>query len=245
MREGKKQQRRHILGAWALGCAATLAGSPARADPTREECFDANEAAQALRAAGKVREAQDKLGLCASHGCPGPVRKDCTERLDEVQKALPTVVFAVRSARGDDMTSVRVRMDGAVLPATLGGGATPVDPGSHEFTFEAEGFATLKEQILVREAEKERGVSVVLQPAEEPRPSPAGAAPQSPAPGPALGAASPQGGDGSAATRRWIAIAVGGLGVVGLGVGGGIALAAKSQFNTAEGETGRHATRTP
>jgi hypothetical protein len=213
MSGGKRRPGRRRLQAWTLAAALLLAGGSASADPTKEACFDANESAQALRMSGRLREAQGKLELCASRDCPRPVRKDCIERLDEVQKAQPTVVFAVRSAAGADMKETRVQIDGAPLPAAPPGAATAVDPGLHDFTFEADGFVAHKEQLLVREAEKERCVFIVLQPAEGP--------PQRDIP-----------------TRQWLAIAAGGLGAVGVGVGGGLALAAKSRFDAAENESG-------
>jgi hypothetical protein len=236
MREEKQRKRRPHLRACFLAAAIVLGGRSARAEPTKEECFDANESAQSLRASGKLREAQDKLALCAARSCPGPVRKDCTERLDEVQRALPTVVLAVRSAQGGDMTAVRVQMDGAPLVATLGGAAMAIDPGPHTLTFEAEGFAPHQQEILVLEAEKERSVSVVLQPAEERRAAPA-PAPEPPAPVQAQGSRPAPVAQGLS-TRRWIGLASAGLGLVAVGVGGALALEAKSQFDTAETETG-------
>jgi len=243
MRARKQRQRRRGLIAWTFASVVALASGPARADPTKEECVDANETAQVLRASGKLRDAQDKLALCASRSCPAPVRRDCTERLDEVQRALPTVVFAVRSARGDDMTAVRVTMDGAPWPVTLGGGANAVDPGPHTFGFEADGFTPLRREILVREAERERSITVLLEPAKEAGTASASRAgsftsPQVEVPQPAHRAE-----DRGLPALRWIAVVTGAIGVVGVAAGGAVAIEAKSQFDAAEQETGaaRHA----
>jgi hypothetical protein len=63
--------------------------SPAAADaPTKQECVAANEAAQDLRRAGKLREAREKLAVCLDEGCPKAVRDDCAQRRDEVDKAM-------------------------------------------------------------------------------------------------------------------------------------------------------------
>jgi hypothetical protein len=150
------------LGALFLGLTTVLASPGAHADPTKDECINANESAQTLRMAGKLRDARDNLTLCVSESCPEVLRRDCAERLNEVQKALPTVVFEIRTAGGDDLSAVRVQMDGAPLAAKLDGTATVVDPGPHAFTFQAAGFAAVAQPILVREGDKARIVSVVM-----------------------------------------------------------------------------------
>ena len=129
------------LGACIVALAVSATSGTAHADPTKDECINANESAQALRAAGKLRDAKDELTLCVAQSCPGAVRDDCSERLSEVLKALPTVVFAVRSAAGADVSAVRVKVDGVLLTAKLDGRAIPIDPGQHSFVFEARGFA--------------------------------------------------------------------------------------------------------
>lgn len=218
-----------VVGA-SLLVTILLATGAALANPTKDECMNANESAQGHRASGKLRQAEDELTLCVAPSCPGPVRNDCSERLNEVQRAMPTVVLAVRNGRGDDLTAVRVLLDGSPLTTELGGNAIAVDPGPHTFTFVAEHYASLNEDILVREGEKERSVSVVLQ-------GPAEARPEVPRPPPAptqVSQVSPRG----LSTRQWIALTTTGVGVLGMGVGGILGLAALSQFETAERETG-------
>lgn len=200
-----------------LASPLALVAGTARAEPTKDDCADANESAQALRASGRLREATGKLAVCVDRACPALVRKDCIERLDEVQRALPTVVFAVRGARGDDLEAVAVKIDGTLLTSVLGGGAIPVDPGAHRFTFESLGFRPFQQEVLVQEGEKGRTVAVVLQASDEAR------------------VEDPNRGRN---VRRWIGLsgAVGGL--VGLGIGGALGLVAKSQFDSAAQESG-------
>jgi hypothetical protein len=202
---------------WIVVSSMVLA-TPAHADPTKDQCINANETGQAQRASGKLRDAADTLTLCATRSCPAPVRNDCSQRLDEVQKALPTVVFAVHTPRGDDLTAVRVRMDGVPLVASLDGSAVAVDPGPHTFAFDAAGFTPAEQPTLIREGEKERSVVVTLRTAEE------------------AGHAGPS-------ARRVTAVVAMGVGVVAVGVGGILGLEAKSEFDSAEKETGdpRHA----
>jgi hypothetical protein len=156
------------------------------------------------------------------------------------------VVLAVRSSRGDDLTAVRVLVDGAPLTASLGGSALAVNPGAHTFTFEAEGYAPLQQEILIREGDKERTVSVVLRAADATgsRPAPQALPPAAtpPAGAPPLPATPPPVSPGGEArglsTRRWVAILSTGVGLAGLGAAGFLGLAAKSEYDTAEQETG-------
>jgi hypothetical protein len=223
----------------SLLAAIVLTTGAALADPTKDECMNSNESAQGHRASGRLRQAENELTVCVAHSCPVPVRNDCSERLNEVQRAMPTVVLAVRNARGDDLTAVRVLMDGTPLAAALGGSAIDVDPGAHTFSFEAKGYAPFQEEVLVREGEKERSVPVVLRPAEQARAEPV---PVAPPPGPANAPLQPSASGGETghglSTRRWAALAMVGTGVVGAGVGGILGLVAKSQFDTARQEPG-------
>jgi hypothetical protein len=148
----------------AVFCVSVvLAGTgAAHADPTKDECIEADESAQALRTQARLREAEERLSLCVASTCPAPVRNDCTERLNEVQKAVPTVVFDVRSSSGDAIGAARVRMDGAVLAGKLDGTAVAVDPGKHAFAFEADGYAPLEVPFTVLEGGKLQRVDAVM-----------------------------------------------------------------------------------
>jgi len=217
------------LGACVIALAMVSTGTvTAHAEPTKDQCINANEGAQSSRAAGKLRDARDQLTVCIARSCPGPVRDDCTERLNEVLKALPTVVFAVRSADGADLSVVRVSMDGALLTARLDGSAIPVDPGNHTFAFEADGFAPVREPLLIREGDKARREAVVLRPAVAipPPPPPAVVVPAPPATTPVP--ARP------ASTTRILSFTALGVGVAGVAVGsifGAMALGDKSSLD--------------
>jgi hypothetical protein len=194
----------------------------AHADPTKDQCIDSNESAQTLRAAGKLREAMSKLTVCVARSCPALVRDDCAERLNTLQKLLPTVVFEVRSASGTDVTAVRVTMDGAPLTAKLDGTSLAVDPGQHTFRFEAEGFAPFDEPLLIREGDKARRERVAL------RGGPGTSPPAS------AGAQTAEASASRMSTPRVVAFAALGVGVVGVAVGsifGAMAIADKSSLS--------------
>jgi hypothetical protein len=206
----------------------TLVAPSARAaDPTTVDCLSASEKALALRGEHKLRGARAQLLVCASANCPADIRKECARRVDEVNASIPTIVIGAKDPTGNDLSAVKVTMDGEVLTEKLEGSAISLDPGAHTFTFQTAGQPLLTKQIVVREGEKDRREMVQLgnRPAPLPVPLPVKpvvvAVPVKPAPPPSK----------PLSKRRVAALAVGGFGVVGLGVGaafGGLALSSAS-----------------
>jgi hypothetical protein len=229
-----------------LVLSALLTAAASRADePTKQECIAANESAQALRQAGKLRDAQSKLSVCIASSCPGPVRDDCGQRLDDLQRAIPTVVFDIKDATGRDLLGVQVSIDGSA-PAAAGVTAVPLDPGPHAFHFEATGAPPVDKSLVLREGERDRRVSVVI----------GSPAPTTPTPlrveqvsgGAAVEAPPPQGDQASATgtgdTQRLAGWITGGAGVAAMGVGIIVGLVAKSSYDGASGCSGTTCTST-
>lgn len=184
----------------------------------------ANEAAQDLRQAGKLREAREKLLLCIPDACPRPVREDCVQRLNDVNAAMPTIVFEVKDPSGNDVVAARVTMDGQPLVDEVVGGAVPVDPGQHKFTFEdAAGAARTEQTVVIREGDHDRHIRVVL---TAPVVTPATSSASGETPEPAE-AGSPGG------TQRTMGLVIGGAGVVGLVIGSVFGLISKSTYDHA------------
>ncbi len=143
-------------------------------EPTKQECVAANESAQDLQRAGKLRDARAQLVMCTARACPGAVRDDCADRLRAVDQALPTVVFTLvlpKNAAGIDVSAARVAVDGVVLPEPLDGTAIPVDPGEHTFTFSAGDRAPVSVRLLIHEGERlQRDVPLESMTSAETRP---------------------------------------------------------------------------
>lgn len=139
-----------------------ISRSAVAAEPTKTECVAANGAAQDLRSAGKLREARVKLAVCISASCPGPIREDCGERLREVEKVTPSIVFEAKDAAGNDLSAVVVTMDGQPLAMKLDGAALIVDPGEHQFSFDADGLPSAEKKLVIREGERDRHERIVL-----------------------------------------------------------------------------------
>jgi hypothetical protein len=191
------------LLALALGGVGSIA-TPARADDAA--CINAVEQALTLRTSGKLHDALKTLVACSDPGCPGEVRTECTQRIDAIGAAMPTLVFAVKDGAGNDLFAVTVSMDGAPLTTTLDGRPLSIDPGEHAFRFETAGQPPLERTLVVREGEKNRVESVVLGHAAPPPPP---AAPEAPTPVVSS----------SWNSRKTLAVMAGGVGVVGIGLG--------------------------
>ncbi len=165
-----------MIRSWPLCVAALLfaADASARDSAETDECIRAAEEAQPLRAAGKLHAAREKLVVCARGTCPTAVRSDCTEWLVELDRERPSIVVRAVTAAGEDLVDVRVLVDGAVVADRLDGAAIQVDPGVHSIRFERRGTTPIEEQLVVRQGEQSRVVSVAY---------PAPPVPRAPRPG--------------------------------------------------------------
>jgi hypothetical protein len=157
-------QRRAALTSCAFTVLAVAALDAPAASPSKAQCVAANESAQDLRRDGRLHEARGHLATCLSTSCPRPVREDCAQRLADVEAAMPTAVFVVKDASGNDVGEVRVTVDGAPLAQTAAGEAVAMDPGEHRFAFEAPGFRATETTVVLREGEKKRRLMVSLEP---------------------------------------------------------------------------------
>jgi hypothetical protein len=188
----------------------------AGAEPTKRECAAANESAQDLRHAGKLREARTNLAACTAASCPGPVREDCAQRLKEVEAAIPTVIFEAKNAAGHDLSAVRVTMDGEPLLDKLTGTAIALDPGEHHFAFEADGLRRFEDTVVLREGDHDRLVQVALDLSTPPSHAEATTSPW----------LDPN-------TQRALGLSIGAAGVAGIVVGSIFGLTAKSTYDDA------------
>ena len=216
-------RRRFLLVQTLL--AASLVVLPAAAQgPSKQACVADNESAQDLRRSEKLLAARAKLVACVSASCPGPVREDCAQRLAEVDAATPTLVLAAKDARGNDLVAVRASIDGHPFAESLGGAATPLDPGSHRIALEGEGFAPAEKTIVLREGEKGRREVFVLERALASTPAPATATSTS---------ASPRPDAQPGSTQRTVGVALGAAGIAGLVAGGIFGVLSKSTYDHA------------
>jgi hypothetical protein len=194
----------------ALGASLILAPRAAGADMTKVACIDANTRGQDLRRGGELAAAREQLRACTDPSCPGLVRDDCSRRLDELEKAQPTVVFEVKDGAGNDLSDVEVTVDGDATVHSLDGTALRIDPGEHVFVFHAAGQAPVSRRLMLTEAEKERRERIIIGAPTALR------AVAGPLPPPEAGTAPRRGG---MSAQRILGLATGGAGVAGLALG--------------------------
>jgi hypothetical protein len=172
-----------------------------------------------------------------------------TEARDRAAKLEPSLCKLVVRVPSDAPAAMVVQRDGKVLDRQLWGVGVPVDPGPHQVTATYGGEESVSRSVSVQppaasepcpetivEMPAKHGAAPPLPPPIAPRPPVADAAPRPIVAPPPVDAATSPG-----TTRRGLAVAIGGLGLVGLGVGTAFAADAISKKNasgcTADGCT--------
>ncbi len=216
-----------------LAAVAITAGSQAFADAIGDQCIDTNRKAQLLRMNSKLLAARDALRICSDTHCPVMVRDDCVQRLDELNRMQPSLVFDGKDAAGNDVIAAAVTVDGRPLTDRLDGSPLNVDPGPHTFEFVVPGLPPVIRTFVLKEGEKGRVERIVLGPAPRPPSSPA--EPLRGTPDRVSSPATESAGDGLGAGRiSGLVIAAIGLG--GVAAGSVYGLLAQSAWNDSKSE---------
>jgi hypothetical protein len=229
---------RVLAGAAAL-LALSLSLPDARAaDSALSACIAANEASIQLRSDHKLLQARAQALKCAGDACPAVMRDVCKKRVDQVNAAIPKIVFDVKDAAGSDVAA-KVTVDGQ--PAvSLQGAAIALDPGEHTFSFQAPGQPPVERSFILREGEQDRHERIVVGvpgPQSSARaaagPSSSGSAhDSSPEPPPPTVDQGAHGWSG----QRTAALVVGGLGVAGIVAGSVFGLMSRSAWSSSQSE---------
>jgi hypothetical protein len=166
--------------------------------------------------------------FAASSSGRGTDEAEAKRRQAALEPKLTRVAIRVNAPVQDEV----VRRDGAPIDRAAWESAIPVDPGQHTLTAEATGHTPWSTTINATEPGKTVTIEVPAL-AEVPHTDTkiSDAAPTAPVEAPPSGP--PPG-----KTQRTIGIVVGGAGIVAMGVSGVLGLMAKSQYDTATGETG-------
>jgi hypothetical protein len=128
---------------------------------SKSACVSSYENSQVLRQKGHLLEARDVLAECSRQECPSIVRSDCGTWLEEVDRAIPTVIVQA-TVDGAEIAAVAVSIDGTLVTARLDGKAIATDPGLHAFRFEASGFPPVEQTVVIREGEHYRALPVAF-----------------------------------------------------------------------------------
>jgi len=141
--------------------SSALLGLPRVAHADVAACVRAHASGQREAKAGRLKAASELFEACVSQaGCPDAIRAECAEFHKSTQRDLPTLIFAAIDAQGGDLIQVRVSADDQILTETLDGRPIALDPGQHHFKFELSSGEILESDVLVREGEKNRIVSM-------------------------------------------------------------------------------------
>jgi len=221
---------------WFAITSLGLLAVPARADD-REQCLGASSSAQDLRRENKLIDARAQLLVCARELCPGVVRRDCAQWLDEVNAAMPTIVIAAKDHLQHDVVAAHVLVDGAAYLDHLDGMAKPIDPGVHKLRLEVAGAPPVQQDIVIREGEKNRIVELTVPPPAEPTPNPVPPPTVAPATPPAVAPALVAPADTPAAGRsRIVPLALGAGALVLAGGALGFELWSESTYDQSKRE---------
>jgi hypothetical protein len=234
--------RRSAAALASLSLLLLSTGALADGPPDSAACVDAYSKAQTLRNEKKFVEARAAMLVCAQPSCKDFIVRDCTEWLDQVRSALPTVVAMAADPAGNPLLDVKVTMDGAPFVDKIDGRSVEVDPGPHKFTFTMADGTTADKTVVVAEGEHDKRVAVTLGKAPAsttPTAAPVAAPAAAPAGGPAQPAPESGGaGGGSAMSEKrsplkLIGLASAGVGVAGLAVGSVFGIVALSKKSSA------------
>jgi hypothetical protein len=220
-----------IAATWMTLAIVLVAPASLAGDPTVAECIRANEMSISLRGNDRLREAREQLLVCAARSCPGEIRAQCERHLVEVNASIPTIVFEAKNAAGNDLSAVKVSMDGRPLADRLEGTPIALDPGSHSFHFESPGLPPVDKSFVLHQGEKERRERIAfVSPAvaaggQEP---PTISRTETPvAPGPRETPSS------SWSALKTVGLVTAGAGIVGIGIGTVFGLVATSDKSSA------------
>jgi hypothetical protein len=125
---------------------------------SKSECVEAFSEGQDARESGQLMDAREAFLTCAQSSCPELVQADCSRFGDELDRLIPSVVFAARGASSGDLPDTMVFVDGELAASRLSEGKTyEFDPGEHQIRFvHGNREATLR--VVLNEGEKARPV---------------------------------------------------------------------------------------
>ena len=150
-----------VAAALSVLLASMVAAPVAHADEV-SACVSAAEKGQVLRDEGHLSDARAEFASCGADRCPPVVRKECLRWLSELDARLPEVVVQVKTRAGADVVGAAVTLDGAPQTAASLGRALRLDPGPHVFRADHPDFEPAAQDVIVREGERGRVVTITL-----------------------------------------------------------------------------------
>ncbi|EYF08477.1 carboxypeptidase-like regulatory domain-containing protein [Chondromyces apiculatus] len=203
----------------ALGVGAALVTGPAvsaaEEGDDNDACVSSYERSQQLRRSSDMVRAKGELRLCLG-ACPRALARDCEKWLKETEKQIARVSVRVVDAEGATFAGATLSVDGVPARADEKG-EIEVNPGKRVIRAEASDAPAVEEAVEVKAAGQ---VAVTLTLLREAR------APEVVAPPPVVVERS----------TPVLGLTLGGVGLVGLGVGGALALFGHLERSSLEDE---------
>ncbi len=218
------------MRAVALGVMVTclcLTGAASGQTVSKADCIDAHVAAQEHKNQSQLVAAKKQLITCAHDSCPATIRSECASLLEQVEAGIPTIVIKAQDGAGNDVSDVRVTLDGNPLVETLDGKPLAIDPGAHQLRFERAGSPPVEQEVIAQAGVKYRAVEVRFAAAGDDGSATDGATdPAAPSPDDSAAPADASG------ISPWVYVgfAVAGVGAVVGGITGGISLSQASDL---------------
>lgn len=159
------------------------------------------------------------------------VEKRAAARAAALEPNLAKLAISVDSA--SDVPGLEVKRDGVKVGHAEFGLPIPVDPGTHVIDATAPNKQPFSGKVDVAPKQANATVTVTLVDAPQAAPTPAPVAPPAQASGPVPAPATPEAPTSTWSGQKTVALIVGGVGIVGLGVGSAFGLIAKSKNDQA------------
>jgi hypothetical protein len=184
--------------------------------------------------AGKLASAWDAFRAAAAGSGAKGHAASAKKKAAAIESKLSRLTIAV--APSAQITGLEVRCQDEPVQALQWGVAVPRDGGEYEIQAAAPGKKTWSTRVELRPSKQSLVVDVPALEDAPPAPSAQTVASGEPAPADAVSEAPSADGEHPGRTQRLVGLIVGGTGIVGVGVGGVVALMAKSQMNAAQNE---------
>ena len=165
--------KRFVEKALAVACVALqtevsvadeLTNAPDEASTEQiEHCVSEHDSARQLRLEEHWLDARAAMTACASDRCPLAISADCRGWLDELNRALPTLLVLVERADGLPVRPVGVELDGE--PVQLPDPPAPVElvPGAHRLRVTFAGQPAINRDITLLQGEKNHVERILLE----------------------------------------------------------------------------------
>jgi len=154
------------VAAWLCTLGVVAPARAQQVSPVSElknQCADAYESAQRLRAAGKLIAAREASAFCAQPTCPPLLSGDCQAWAAQLAESIPSLLIEARAPNGQLLTNVSVELDGSAFLWHNDGRAHALDPGQHRLVLSSPGLRSATESVLLLAGSQAKIVQVTLQ----------------------------------------------------------------------------------